>query len=214
MSQSMKRTLLIAVIASSFLVLLVILQHNLAFQKTGTIVLPAGGTYLGSTPKPESSPTVAKEPAKGNMVTIKGRLYPYAFEAPSDLTFVTFPDDTYDIYALSINNQPPEQNVMIGVDDLNRTESLKGYIKANKRAYVENWWKQFSGLKGISSIGAFTNKKGLSGYRVKFINASGQTPNEDIFLSSPDGRYVIHMANGPLPKNIFDAIVDSVSWNK
>lgn len=214
MDKSMKNTILIAIIVSASLILLVIFQHNMSLQKTGTIVLPAGGTYLGSTPKAESAPPVVKEQAKNGLVTIKGRIYPYQFEAPKDLTFVTFPNDAYDIYALSINNQPPEQNVLIGVDDLTRTEDLKKYVKGNKRAYVESWWKQFSGLKGISSISAFTNKGGLSGYRVKFINAAGQTPTEDVFLSSPDGRYVIHMANGPLPKNVFDTIVDSVRWQK
>lgn len=190
-----KNTLMIAVGISTTLILLVVLRHNLAFQKSGTIVLPAGGTYLGPSSSPSPLPPVAL--AEGGAV-ISGRIYPYSFEAPDTLTLVTFPNDPYDIYALSINNQPPEQNVLIGVDK----------AEGGKRAYVENWWKQFGGLKGVESITQFTNSNGLKGYKAKYINGSGI----DVFFESPDGKYMIHLANGPLSKQVFDAIVDSVKW--
>ena len=177
----MKNTLGIAIGISTTLILLIILNHNLAFKKTGTIVLPAGGTYLGPS-------------------ATKGRIYPYSFSAPDTIKLVTFPNDPFDIYALSINNQPPEQNVLIGVDK----------AEGNRRIYVENWWKQFSGLKGVESILQFKNSKGLSGYRVKYVGGS----SVDIFFESPDGKYIIHLANGPLEKKVFDAIVDSVFWEK
>jgi hypothetical protein len=178
------------------------------------VVLPAGGTYLGSTPAfkaPEVTPAVATTSSQDGFVTIEGRIYPYSFEAPDTLKFATFPNDTYDIYALLINNQPPEQNVLIGVDNLARTDELKAYIP-NKRAYVENWWKQFGGLKGVSSITPFTNTSGLKGYKAVFINAQNETPNEDIFFETPNPNLVIHLANGALPKAVFNAIVDSVAW--
>ncbi len=213
MNESMKKTLLIAIGISTVLLLFVVLEHNLSFQKSGTIVLPAGGTYLGSTPTPQAPAAAISAPVNG-MVAVKGRIYPYAFEIPATLRLVTFPNDTYDIYALAIEGAPPEQNVLIGVDDLNRTEGLKKFIKGSKKAYVESWWKQFSGLTGVASLTSFTNSKGLIGYRAKFKNANGQAPNEDVFLESPDGRYVIHVANGPLEKPAFDAIVDSVGWTK
>ncbi len=214
MNRPMKNTLLITCMVSASLILFVVFQHNLAFQKSGTIVLPAGGTYLGVTPtvQPAASQPIIV-PSSDGKVTVKGRIYPYTFEAPDTLKLVTFPNDPYDIYALSINNQPPEQNVLIGVDDLNRTEELKKHLKGNKRAYVEAWWKQFSGLTGVSQISAFTNTAGLTGYKAKYKNTAGQTPNDDVFIVSPDGQYVIHLANGPLPKATFDAIVDSVTWN-
>ena len=34
----------------------IIFQHNMAFQKQGTIVLPAGGTYLGPSGQPTETP--------------------------------------------------------------------------------------------------------------------------------------------------------------
>lgn len=205
----MKNTLVIAVGISTTLILLVMLQHNLSFQKTGTIVLPAGGTYLGPPSISPSSPPLPSLPSSG-FTTMKGRKYPYSFEAPATIKFVTFPNDAFDIYAISLPDQPPENNVLIGVDNLNRTDDLKQYIKGNKRAYVENWWKQFGALKGVISITEFTNSKGLKGYKAKFVNGS----SDDIFFETSNPDNVIHLANGPLDKKIFNAIVDSVAWEK
>lgn len=208
------KTAAVAISISAVLILLVVLQHNLAFRNKSTIVLPAGGTYLGPSSEPSTPAPVAATASSEGYVTLSGRTYPYSFRAPATLTLVTFPNDTFDIYALSINGQPPEQNVLIGVDDLNRTEELKKFIKGTKRAYVENWWKQFGGLKGVTSVTQFTNSAGLAGYKAKYLNAAGQTPNDDIFFETSNPAYVIHLANGPLDKTVFDGIVDSVAWKK
>jgi hypothetical protein len=205
------------------LVLLIILQHNLSFKST--IVLPAGGTYLGPTespapvsvtsaplpPTPASSQgkfTVGKDAA---WVTIKGNKYPYAFRAPKSLNLVALSKDVYDIYAISWNNMSPDSNVLIGVDDLRRTDALKKYIGISKRQYVEEWWKQFGSLKGVQSITEFTNSKGVKGYRAKYLNA----PNDDVFFEIPAApHFVIHMANGVLDTSVFDEITDSVEWTQ
>jgi hypothetical protein len=102
----------------------------------------------------------------------------------------------------------------IGVDDLRRTEALKKYITTSKRAYVEEWWKQFGGLKGVSSIVEFTNSKGIKGYRAKYINTNNQTPNEDVFFEVAEPHFVIHIASGVLDPAVFEGIIDSVSWVK
>ena len=239
-----KNTAIIAIGVSVAVIALIILQHNLAFQGVGTIVLPAGGTYLGptdtTTPAPAITPpapvaptvTVSTTPtaptkngtyttAQGKFavtkdavwVTVKGNKYPYSFKKPSALNLVTFPNDQFDIYAISWNGQPPDQNVLIGVDNLNRTDALKQYIDVSKRTYVENWWKQF-GLKGIGSITEFTNSHGLKGYRAKFLNSAGQTPNDDVFFETPNPIYVIHIASGVLDSSVFDPLIDSVAWGK
>jgi hypothetical protein len=120
-----KNTGLIAAGVSVGLILLIILQHNLAFQKSGTIVLPAGGTYLGPTdtqaPVPTAvnvataAPTVISTPKAGSesyttaegkfavgkdaiWIAIKGNKYPYSFNAPKALTLVALSQDQYDIY--------------------------------------------------------------------------------------------------------------------
>jgi hypothetical protein len=215
--EQLTKTLIIASIMSAIGVIAIIFFHNMSFQKNSTIVLPAGGTYLGSTPGttiPTPLTTIQTSDSKNGMVTIKGRIYPYTFEAPDSLKFVTFPNDPYDIYALVIDNKPADQNVLIGVDDLKKTQELKTYITGDKRVYVENWWKQFGGLTGVSTITPFTNSQGLKGYRAVFINSSGQTPTVDVFFETPNPEHVIHLANGPLPKTTFEAIVDSVAWEK
>lgn len=211
---------MIALGVSIGLVLLVILQHNLAFQKSGTIILPAGGTYLGPTDSPAPTPieiaavisttTTPVAEKKGTWVTVKGNKYPYSFEAPSSLKLVPLSKDQYDIYAISINNQPPDSNVLIGVDDLRRTDALKKYIPISKRTYVEEWWKQYGGLKGIKTIMEFENSKGTKGYRAKYIGS----PTDDVFFEVGEPHFVIHMAGGVLDPAVFDAIIDSVSWNK
>mgnify|MGYP001572977386 CR=1 FL=1 len=203
----MKNTALLAVGISIVLILLVILNHNLAFGKTSTIILPAGGTYLGPTDTTTPAPTEA-------FVTIRGRIYPYFFQAPTSLKLVTFPKDTYDIYAIAFDNQPPENNVLIGVDDLRKSDALKKYISVSKRKYVENWWKQFGGLKGVASIVEFTNSNGLKGYRAKFLNSANQSPNEDIFFEVKEPWFVIHLASGVLERSVFESLVNSVGWTE
>jgi hypothetical protein len=202
--EQLTKTTFIAVGISALLLILVIFSHNLSFRKSGTIVLPAGGTYLG----PSSTPTTMTTPAPVAGTSIHGRIYPYSFEIPASVKLVTFPNDVYDIYAISLPNQPAEQNVLIGVDDVTRSDALKSYVNGSKRSYVEHWWKQFGGLKGVESITEFTNTSGLKGYKAKYMGGS----STDIFFETPDNRYVIHLANGPLSQAIFDAIVDSVSW--
>lgn len=219
--EQLTKTAIVAAGISAFLILIVIFQHNLAFRKESTIVLPAGGTYLGpsgtkSTSTPESksvtpAQAIAESAGKG-LNTVKGRIYPYFFTIADTVQLVTFPNDIYDVYAIALPNQPPENNVLIGVDDLTRTDELKKYIKGGKRSYVENWWKQFGGLTGVASVTEFKNSMGLTGFRAKFTNGEGQTPNEDIFFEVPDPNYVIHLANGPLDKAVFDQVVQSVAW--
>lgn len=227
-----KNTGIVAAGISIGILSLIILQHNLSFKST--IVLPAGGTYLGpsslsteasakvETPVPTQSETSDKQQVTSNKFTVPqnaawtavyGKKYPYVFRAPKALNLVTFPNDQFDIYAISFNNQPPDQNVLIGVDNLNRNDNLKQYVNVSKRGYVENWWKQF-GLTGVSSITEFTNSNNLKGYRAKYTIASGLSPNDDVFFETPDPALVIHMASGVLDASVFNLIIDTVAWKK
>lgn len=200
----MKQTALVASAISSILLIFVVTQHNLGLRNNSTIVLPAGGTYLGP------SATATQAPVVQRSETVSGRIHPYTVTVPQTIAITTFPNDPFDIYALVIDGQPPENNVLIGVDDLTRSDALAVYVNGSKRSYVENWWKQFGGLKGVESISEFTNTSGLKGYKAKYMGGS----STDIFFETPDNRYVIHLANGPLSQAVFDAIVDSVAWKK
>ncbi len=232
-------------VVSVLLLALIIFQHNMAFQKAGTIVLPAGGTYLGPSGQPmkeaqakqdvasqhRETPTPADRGSKPTpaatggekftvsddapWVIVRGNTHPYSFISPKSLKLVTFPNDKYDIYAIDWNNLTPQSNVLIGVDNMNFSNSLKKYINVSKKTYVEEWWKQFGGLKGVLSITDFTNSKGLKGYKARYLNQANQAPNEDIFFEIPNHpELVMHLANGVLDQSVFDRIVDSVSWDE
>lgn len=203
----------IAVVITLVMTALVLLHYQQIAKRTGTIVIPAGNTYLGpnapgqnSQPAPTSAANVFTVAEDIPWHDIKGRMYPYTFSAPQTLTLKTFENDTYDIYAIDCCGVDPGSNVLIGLDP-------KADPKQTKLAYVKNWWHQFSGLKSVSSIDQFTNSKGLKGYKAKYVNSAGETPNIDVFFEVP-GRpeYIIHLAPGTLDPAIFEKIIDSVAW--
>jgi len=204
-----------------FLILIVFVWNAWTLKRSGELVLHQGVTYTGPTPAsanqaPRSTPLPAKFTADESVKwkTVTGLLYPYSFEVPETLELVRFDNDPYDIYAISYNNQPPSSNVLIGVENLSNKEELKQYINQSKQIYVENWWKQIGALSGVSSISTFTNSKGMKGYRAKFLLQGGSpAPYDDIFFETPKRKdIVIHMANSILDENIFNRIVDTVSW--
>jgi len=189
--------------------ILVISHYRQISGRSGTIIIPAGNTYLGppntATPQPPADNAVLR--------TVKGNIYPYTFSMPATITLVTFPNDPYDMYALS--GSDPSSNVLIGVDDLQKNTTRSQYINQSKTVYINQWWKLFSVLTGVKSIDPFTNSKGLKGYKVKFLTTSGESSSNDIFFEIPDKpQYVIHLSNGPLDQAVFDKIVDSVGWEK
>ncbi len=190
----------IAIVITLFCTGLVLIHYLRISGRRGTIVIPAGNTYLGPTPsQAPAAPTTA-------VTVYRGRIYGYSFSAPQSIRVTTLPDDTYDMYALAAPGTDPGSNVLIGLDP-------KADPKQDKLTYVQNWWKQFSGLTGVASIEQLTNSQGLKGYKARFVNTAGATPNLDVFFEIPGHpAYVIHLASGPLDEAVFAAIVDSVSW--
>lgn len=220
---SLMKVAAIAGVGGLLLLGFIVIQYGFSKKRDGTVVLPAGTTYLGPSNTPVDTPvTAAPQPAAQKVtypetdkwVTNKGKIYPYTFQTPQSMELVTFPDDVYDIYAIKWGNILPQSNVLIGVDNLRNDEKNKAYISGSKRTYVNEWWKQFSGLKGVGSIEEFVNSKGLKGYRVKYLNAAGQSPNDDIFFEvQGKPEYVIHLASGILDMTLFNKIVDTVAWS-
>ena len=208
-----------AIVGGTVLILVVgiFAWHAWTEQRQGKLVLHSGYTYTGPTPTPGPD-----QPSSNNgkftvadgapWKTVTGVLYPYSFQAPQALNLVRFPNDAYDIYAISWANLTPQSNVLIGVDNLAKNEKFKEYVTQPKIVYVENWWKQF-GLSGVASITPFTNKAGLTGYKAKYTAGGKPVPNDDIFFEVPKhDNLVIHLSNGVLDGPIFDKIVDSLSW--
>lgn len=217
-SQSYRTIIGISVVITMVLTALVFVHYRQISKRPGTIVLPAGGTYLGpsATPTPSQTPppesTVFTVPDNTPWRTLHGILYPYTFDAPTTLELTTFPHDPYDMYAIVWRDITPSSNVLIGLDHLTGTKRA-GYIDQPKIIYVRDWWKQFGGLTGVTSVESFENAHHLKGYRAKYTNAQGKPPNTDVFFEIPaHPEYVIHLASGILDKPVFDAIVDSVNW--
>jgi hypothetical protein len=195
---SYKKVVAIAIAITIIGIALVIIHYRQISNRTGTIIIPAGKTYLGPTP--------TQAPSTQQWQTVKGNIYPYTMRIPATLTLTTFPNDPYDMYAIA--GRDPASNVLIGID-------AKADPSETKPAYIRAWRKQFSILTGVKSIDSFTNSKGLKGYKVKFLTAGGESPNSDVFFEVPDKPdYVIHLSNGALDPAVFADIVDSVGWGK
>lgn len=199
------------------LLLSIVIWHTWTTSRAGKLVLHSGYTYIGPTPTTgPTAPTTAggkfTVPSDAPWKTVSGSIYQYSFQAPEALNLVRFPNDPYDIYAIAWNNQSPESNVLIGVDNLAKNEKFKEYVSQPKISYVENWWRQF-GLTGVASITPFTNKMGMKGYKAKYTVGNNPAPTDDIFFEVPKKKeLVIHLANGVLDQAVFDRIVDTLSW--
>lgn len=210
-----------------FLCSLLYLSYHLSNTNQGSIAIPAGQNYLGppevlpswtafSVPQKQEAPIIngpftadTQTPWK----TWSGRTFPYHFSYPQTLTLADFPGDASDSVGISWGGRKPQENILISIMDLSKTTENQQYVKKSKKDFVSNWWKQFSGLTGVSKIEEFTNSKGLSGYKTRFINTQGQTPNLDVFFEVPKKpELVIRIANGLIDPTTFDKIVDSVEW--
>ncbi len=208
----LKKTL--PLIGAVFFILLAIV--SLAYQysrpRPGGIVLPGGVTYLGPTESVQApsiksqAPNKISVPTDSTWATQTGKKYPYSFLYPSSLSLGVFPNDSFDAVTIFWGDTNPQENLLL------RVETIKDK-KKSKKEYVRDWWKDYT-WKGVSDITEFTNSKGLKGYRAKYLDASGTSPFDHVFLEVP-GRpeLVIWLSGKMLPQGVFDKIVDSVTWS-
>lgn len=186
-------------------------------RQAGNIILPGGVTYLGPSPttvtkqQPPTAPLRFTAPADVSWTTQGGKIYPYSFSSPSTLALVVFPGDPSDSIAISWGNLPPQNNLLFNMEFIDkRDEKL---LNKPKIEFVRNWYKFFSGLKGVSNVQPFTNTNGLKGYKASYINYADATPNVDVFFEiSGYPNMMLHVANGILDPVIFNRIIDSVKW--
>lgn len=208
----------IAAVVVVFLLIVIFAWHSWTTKRQKETVLHSGVTYTGPTP------TGGQQAPSGNVFTaspdeptqiIQGEQYDYSFAAPQSLVLVRLDENPYDIWAVKFGNILPSSAVLIGVDNFQNNDKLKEFINQPKIAYVENWWKQFSGLTGVESITPFTNSKGLKGYKAKYLTGGGPSGNDDVFFEVPESKnLMIHLSNGVLAQDVFDRIIDSVSWGE
>lgn len=189
-------------------------------RQMGNIVLPGGITYLGPGPQATATPIPAPPaptrftiPADETWKVHSGRTFPYSFSYPSTLPLVLFIGDTTDTIAIAWGDIPPQRNILLNIEYVDADDPK--YLKLPKSEYVKDWYKKYSGLKGVAKIEPFTNTNGLRGYKAWYLNYADTTPNIDVFFEVPkEPRLVIHLANGILDSTIFDRILDSLKWTR
>lgn len=191
------KSLLPTFIVSLVLCVAVFIAFQSAKTRQGTVVLPGGITYLGPTPTPPTSPNSPTS-------SYTGKLYPYSFSYPSSFSLGWFPNDPYDAVTAFLPNTDSNKNIFFRVEKLSGTAI----------DYANNWWKNYT-WKGVSSVTAFTNSKGLKGYRAKYLDTTDKTPYDHVFFEVPGRTDLIMWISGKLfTKDVFDKLVDSVSWTQ
>ncbi len=210
------RTYLPVVIVSILLFAGVLWSYQSTKNRSPHIVLPGGITYLGPSPSstPASRPSIpdARIPIPDNTKWIerKGVIFPYSFTYPDALSLGVFPSDPYDSITVFYDGTDANKNIFFRVEDLNKLNK-KEFI-GKPMEYAQTWWKDYA-WKGVSNVTKFTNVKGLKGYRAKYIDNTDQTPYDHVFFEVPGRSDLIIWVNGKLfVPEIFDRIVDSVSW--
>lgn len=202
----LQKTLGVAGIAFIVLVSATYLSYRHTKSRTPQIVLPGGISYLGPTPKQMQSEKIPV-PVDASWAPWKGQRYPYSFSYPSNLSLGFFPNDPFDAVTIFWGDTNPQENLLLRVETLSAGQS-------NKRAYVENWWKQYT-YAGVASVEDFTTSQGLKAYRARYKDQTGSVPYEQVFLEVPGKPdLLIWMSQKLLEKPIFDRIVDSFIWGK
>lgn len=212
--QSTPPILVPAAIIGSILLLAVFISFFSAKDRTGTIVLPGGITYLGPTPT-----VTPKAPVNGAAIQVpngtvwaqrKGITYPFSFSYPDSLSLGVFPNDPFDAVTVFYPGTDANANIFIRIEDL--TKLNKSQYIGKPKAYATDWWKDYS-WKDAGEITAFTNASGLTGYRAKYLNDRDTSPYDHIFFAVPDKPNLILWMSGRLfEPAVFDRMVDSVSW--
>lgn len=219
-SPNTKATLLIACVFTIVASLAIYGAYKQALSKPGSIMLPSGISYLGPIPS-QTAHFPVSQPAPPKTITVdsstpwveyRGILYPYAFSHPESLSIGFFPNDPFDSVTIFWGDTPPQENLLMRVEDLNRIPNMASYVAKPKILYAQNWWKQYN-WKNLSEVTEFTNRSGLTGYRAKYLDQNDQTPFDNVFFEVPQRPDLIIWLSGKLlDQSVFDKIVDSVSW--
>ena len=212
-TMSLRQLSATGIIAIAIVVLLTaatILSFWYAKGRPGSIVIPAGNTYLGpsttSAPPPPQTDQIQVPP--NDAVAIQtGKVFPFSFSYPKTLSLGVFPGDPFDSVTIFWGNTNPQENLLFRVESLKDIPAVRAYLNKPKIEYARDWWKQYN-WKGVDSVVQFTNAKGLIGYRAKYKDASGNTPFDHVFFEVPDRpELVIWMSGKLLDQATFDKIV-------
>jgi len=188
-------------------------------SKTGQQVFPAGINYFSpkgdNAKKPVLLYDFAKLAESSDWVTYKGKIYPYSFQHPKVLTPLSFPNDKNDAVTFKVNELPPEQSLLLTVETIsNRDKSLVG----KPEEFAKNYWKFFSGLKGLSKIEPTTNEKGLTGYKANYIvkGSNAVTSDNYFFVIKGNDDNLLHIGDifPTEGKAVLNRLINSLEYKK
>lgn len=188
-------------------------------KNKGQQVFPAGINYLSPKGEEAKKPVLLYDFAKlaesSDWVTYKGKIYLYSFQHPKILTPLTFPNDKSDAVTFKVNSLPPEQSLLLTVETIsNRDKNLVGKPKE----FASNYWKFFSGLKGLNKIEEIANEKGLKGYKATYIIKGSNAITSDVYFFVIEGNNdnLLHIgdifpAEG---KAVLNRLINSLEYQK
>lgn len=189
-------------------------------KKNGKQVFPAGINYLSpkdssDSKKPAPLYDFAKLAESSDWVSYKGKIFPYIFQHPKALMPLSLPNDRSDAVTFKVNELPPEQSLLLTVETISdRDKTLVG----KPEEFVKNYWKFFSGLKGLNKIEKVTNEKKMKGYKANYLVKSNNSVTSDYYFFIVEGSddILIHLgdifpAEG---KPVFNRIINSLEYKK
>jgi len=207
----------LAIASVVVLVIFIILVAGAYFwvskKSKGQAVFPAGLNYMGPQGQnlvPVPTVDLSQVGKSGSWIQATGQVYKFKFIYPAELQVTAFINDPTDKMAWVTGIVPPQQNIVVNVESLTGVDEK--YIERIED-YVKNYWKKFSGLSGTKSVEPFKSQKGLEGYKVVYLDKSGNVANTNYFFAFPnDQTHLLHLINGMLPDNIFGQIVNGVEF--
>lgn len=210
------RVFIFSLIIGALLLFLVVGSFFHAKNRTGTVVLPGGITYIGPTPtkQPTAATSDGKIPISESVAWVekKGSVFPYTFEYPQSLSLGVFPNDPYDAVTIFYGDTDSNANIFFRVENL--TTLKKTQYAGKTKEYANTWWKDYA-WKRVASITPFTNSHGLSGYRAAYENDKGIVPYEHVFLDVPGHPNLVIWISGKLfSETVFNTLIDSVRWSQ
>ena len=157
----------------------------------------------------------AKLAESSDWVTYKGKIFAYTFQHPKVFVPITYTGDKSDAVTFKVNELPPEQSLLLTVEIISgRDKTLVG----KPEEFVKNYWKFFSGLKGLNKIETFTNEKGMTGYKATYVVKGNNALTSDYYFFVVPGNNdaLIHIGNifPTEGKAVFNRIVNSLEYQK
>ena len=110
---------------------------------------------------------------------------------------------------------PPEQSLLLNVETVS---SRDANLTGKPEEFAKNYWKFFSGLKGLSKIESITNEKGMKGFKTKYIvkGSNAITSDNYFFVVESNNDILLHIgdifpAEG---KAVLNRLVNSLEYQK